>query len=321
MYGPSTFMKYIGSKTKLLDFIDEALKSSGITRIESFVDVFAGTGAVAAHVAKKYRPGRILLNDLQYYSYVLCRARFEGPKHGPLLETIVPRHGFFSEHYAGMYFTKENARRIDGWLAAIRPDDFYAKACLLDAVTKVSNTACVYENYLKNMSRRALSALVVRPVECIRFPGKIEYFNQRAEDFVPLVPDRVHDVVYLDPPYNGRKYATNYHILETIARNDRPDLRCKAKIRADATLSAFNSRRKVREVLGTVLDNWKSRCRHLCMSYNSEGIVSKEDIVTMLKQRGYGDVRVYEKEYPRFSTHASDKTKTVFEYVFVASGT
>jgi adenine-specific DNA-methyltransferase len=312
-------MKYIGSKTKLLDFIDEALKSSGITRIESFADVFAGTGAVAVHVAKKYRPEKILLNDIQYYSYVLCRARFEGPIHGvPLPESIVPRHGFFSEHYADMYFTKENARRIDGWLDEVRPDDFYAKACLLDAVTKVSNTACVYENYLKNMSRRALSALVVRPVEFFRFPGKIEYLNQRAEDLVP--DDQVYDVVYMDPPYNGRKYATNYHILETIARNDRPEVRCKAKIRADATLSAFNSRRKVREALGRVLDNWKSRCKHLCMSYNSEGIVSKEDIVTMLKQRGLRDVRVYEKEYPRFSTHALDKTKTVFEYVFVASG-
>ena len=312
-------MKYIGSKTKLLDFIDEALKSSGITMIESFADVFAGTGAVAVHVAKKYGPEKILLNDLQYYSYVLCRARFEGPKHGPLPGIIAPKHGFFSEHYADTYFTKENARRIDGWLAAIRPDDFYAKACLLDAVTKVSNTACVYENYLKDMSRRALSALVVRPVDYFVFPGKIEYFNQRAEDLVPE-GHHMYDVVYLDPPYNGRKYATNYHILETIARNDRPGLRCKAKIRADATLSAFNSRRKVREVLGTVLDNWKSRCRHLCMSYNSEGIVSKEDIVAMLKQRGYGDVRVYEKEYPRFSTHASDTSKTVFEYVFVAVG-
>ena len=33
------------------------------------------------------------------------------------------------------------------------------------------------------------------------------------------------DVVYLDPPYNERQYSANYHVLETIAKYDNPEIR------------------------------------------------------------------------------------------------
>ena len=31
------------------------------------------------------------------------------------------------------------------------------------------------------------------------------------------------DLVYLDPPYNQHRYATNYHVWETLVRWDAPD--------------------------------------------------------------------------------------------------
>ena len=37
--------------------------------------------------------------------------------------------------------------------------------------------------------------------------------------------------MYLDPPYNHRQYAPNYHILETIARYDNPKIRGKTGLR------------------------------------------------------------------------------------------
>lgn len=39
------------------------------------------------------------------------------------------------------------------------------------------------------------------------------------------------DVLYLDPPYNQRQYATNYHLLETIARYDDPEIHGKTGLR------------------------------------------------------------------------------------------
>lgn len=33
--------------------------------------------------------------------------------------------------------------------------------------------------------------------------------------------------LYLDPPYNARQYMSNYHVLETIALYDYPELKGK----------------------------------------------------------------------------------------------
>ena len=43
------------------------------------------------------------------------------------------------------------------------------------------------------------------------------------------------DILYLDPPYNNRKYDTNYHILETIALYDNPKIKGKTGIRVEDT--------------------------------------------------------------------------------------
>lgn len=44
-------------------------------------------------------------------------------------------------------------------------------------------------------------------------------------DINELIKNTSHDVVYLDPPYNERQYSANYHVLETIAKYDNPEIR------------------------------------------------------------------------------------------------
>ena len=38
-------------------------------------------------------------------------------------------------------------------------------------------------------------------------------------------------IIYADPPYTKRQYSAYYHILETIARNDRPEIGGKTGLR------------------------------------------------------------------------------------------
>ena len=42
-------------------------------------------------------------------------------------------------------------------------------------------------------------------------------FNKNSVDLVSKIKA---DIYYLDPPYNQRQYAPNYHLLETIAKYD-----------------------------------------------------------------------------------------------------
>lgn len=45
------------------------------------------------------------------------------------------------------------------------------------------------------------------------------------------VPNAAHDLVYLDPPYTKRQYASYYHILETVALGDEPEVKGVAGLR------------------------------------------------------------------------------------------
>ena len=52
--------RYLGSKTKLLSFIDSIIQKEKI-EFESFADIFAGTGTVANHFCNR---SRIIVNDI-----------------------------------------------------------------------------------------------------------------------------------------------------------------------------------------------------------------------------------------------------------------
>ena len=51
------------------------------------------------------------------------------------------------------------------------------------------------------------------------------------EDINKLASRVEGDILYLDPPYNHRQYATNYHLLETVAKYDDPKIYGKTGLR------------------------------------------------------------------------------------------
>lgn len=90
-------MNYIGSKLRLIDFIEESiyklLKENNDKRPLdklSFTDLFAGTGIVGYYFKKK--GCKIVSNDIQYYSYVLNKAIISNNSHYSFngLKGIIP---------------------------------------------------------------------------------------------------------------------------------------------------------------------------------------------------------------------------------------
>ena len=68
-------MNYIGSKKSLLGFLERSIFEIVKTDRFSFLDLFAGTGIVGHHFKKM--GCKVVANDLQYYSYVLCKNYIE----------------------------------------------------------------------------------------------------------------------------------------------------------------------------------------------------------------------------------------------------
>ena len=125
------------------------------------------------------------------------------------------------------------------------------------------------------------------------------------------------DILYLDPPYNERQYLPNYHILETIAKYDNPQIKGVTGIRHyDKEKSVFCNAKSALSALKKIAE--KAKYKSLVLSYNSEGIMKQEDIIALLSQ--YGQVTVEQFEHNRFKSNnngLSRTKKTVLEQLYI----
>jgi len=189
----------------------------------------------------------------------------------------------------------------------------------------VSNIASVYGAYLKSYKKSALKDiylngelvdnLVVDKDNSIRHVS----YNNGIIDLLKTVDLSEYEVVYMDPPnVANRSYHDNYHVLETISRNDKPEIKGKTGLRKVVdTKSRFCSKREAYDEFENVLSNIKSK--YMFISYSSESIISKENMIEMMKKTGWKDVKCYEKMYSRFKSNKNNDEKQpreIIEYIF-----
>jgi adenine-specific DNA-methyltransferase len=129
--------------------------------------------------------------------------------------------------------------------------------------------------------------------------------------------------MYLDPPYNHRQYASNYHLLETIAKYDYPKIKGKTGLREyEAQKSLYCSRTKVKTAFKDLI--LKAKSKYIFLSYNNEGLMSLDDIKEIMSLRG--KYNYFTKEYGRFKSDRdknrifkANKTMEYLHYVVCSS--
>lgn len=344
-------MNYIGRKYSLLDFLERGVVSFVPPDARRFFDVFAGTGTVGWHF--KQLGFRVIANDIQRYAYCLNRAFVQlnrapafsslrramtlpGARGGvgavlSAVNTLPPRRGFVFRHYcpggpAGRhYFSDENGRRCDGirrqieaWRHAgiLKPGEYYyLLASLIVAMDRVANTASVYAAYLKKLKATARRAFILEPIPTTGGAGRHTVHNRDGADIVGRI---ACDILYMDPPYNQRQYCTNYHVLETIAAYDRPKLSGVTGLRPyDDQRSDFCVKARAPGALEDMVR--RTRASYVFLSYNSEGLMSRKEIMDVMG--GYGKVDLRRRRYPRFRADIDRenrryKADSVTEYLF-----
>lgn len=260
-------MNYIGSKQKLLDFIEETIESvAGKKDGRVFADLFAGTGAVARRFREKNY--KVIANDIQYYSYVIIRNLVEGDFKAFVEAELVEElnllkgiDGFISKNYCPelserMYFSTGNGKRCDAIRNEIsflynqgkinREQYFNLLSALINSVDKCANTTSVYGAHLKHLKKPAQRDFIFE-IDKIPFENiKGKAYNMEAEDLICQIEG---DILYLDPPYNARQYGSNYHILETITRNDNLEIKRKTGIRTDNKKVIFVLKKRLLKLL------------------------------------------------------------------------
>lgn len=299
-------MRYIGAKTKLIDIIDEEIyKYCGDITGKSFCDIFSGTCAVGDHFQNQCN---IIANDSLYFCYILARGKLL--KHKCCFSKLgFDPFDYFNKAYTDnydcgycynnfaptvsgrQYFSDENAKFIDfirdtleDWLKSKKISEIehdYLLACLLESASKVSNVAGVYAAFLHIWDSRAVKRMIFIPVESETF-GKYnnEVFNSDVNELIKNISG---NILYLDPPYTPTQYISQYHVLETIAKNDKPITHGVGAHRDNGNqISKWCKKYYVPGELENLIAN--AKFDYIIMSYSDAGILSQKTIEAIFKR-------------------------------------
>jgi adenine-specific DNA-methyltransferase len=250
------------------------------------------------------------------------------------LNQIEPIEGFIYNNFSRggtseleiprTYFTDENARKIDAirtqietWKTqeALTDDEYFILlSCLIESASKYANTTSVYAAFLKRFKPRAQRPFELATIGLVYNERDNESYNVNSLEIAPKIDV---DILYLDPPYNERQYASNYHLLETIARYDNPDISGVVGMRdCSSQRSSFCNKVSALKDLEYVASN--SKYKYMLLSYNSEGIVSNDEILNVLDR--YGKTEVVEFGYQKFKStkeYREEKHSSVKERLYM----
>ena len=348
---------YIGNKRSLLPFIGEALgnvkKRLGREKIKIF-DAFCGSGAAARYF--KGHAELLLVNDLEPYSEAISRCYLANEDELPLKElgeihkALVRRlgeeslrKGFIAELYAPkdgdhikagerVFYTTRNAMFIDTARQYIEEIDpglrHFFIAPLLSEASIHANTAGVFKGFYKDRQTGKGCFGGADGNALSRIKGDIELpfpvwssfncpFKVFRQDANSLVFDLEEvDLAYLDPPYNQHPYGSNYFMLNLILSYKRPEVLSPVSgIPADWNRSAYNKRQEAAQAFRELAESLRSK--FLLISFNSEGFISPEEMLSILKKIGKADV--FDMPYNTFrgSRNLRERQTHVREYLYL----
>ena len=332
-------IRYIGSKARVVDSILEVL---GPPDGGTFFDLFAGTGTVASAAAKAGWP--VHINDHLYSSVVMSLSRVASTLAAPFesfggigsateyLNGAEPVHGFMWREYSPaselrvgtkrMYFTEQNAAKIDGIRCEIsrlvaeqrvsKLEEKLLLATLMRSANAIANTAGTYGCFLSKWQRQSKVDLRLEPLSLLETHSEAAYTIGDASD----VSTSAVDTVYLDPPYTKRQYAAYYHVLETIALGDEPEVHGVCGIRPwRHKASDYCYKRKAASALARLISGLSAR--RVLLSYSSQAHVPLDELQEVLS--GVGRVnRISLESIGRYRPNevASKAGKSVTEIIF-----
>ncbi|OQC60185.1 MAG: Modification methylase FokI [Bacteroidetes bacterium ADurb.Bin012] len=336
-------MNYIGSKKSLLQFLEESIYQIVDKKDFTFLDLFAGTGIVGQHFKSKghkvtandlqyysFVLNKNYIENHQILKFIKLENELEDLKNidykkradfvCKYLDNLELKEGFVYKNYClggtknnefeRQYFSDENGKKVDTirekieeWKNENKINDneyYFLLATLIENIDKVANTASVYGAFLKQLKKSAQQNFSMKPANFVLNDNEHNVYNEDIENLIETVQG---DVLYLDPPYNHRQYAPNYHLLETIAKYDNPKIKGKTGLRDySEQKSKFSQKKDVLKSFENIIQ--KAKVKYIFLSYNNEGLMTEEEVKAIMSKRGkYG---VFKKEYSRFK---ADKTE------------
>lgn len=301
--------RYIGSKSRIVEKIIKIIgkpQKSGC-----FIDAFSGTGCISAQAANI--GWKIKANDILNSAVIMTTAgllcyeditfkEFGGYKEViSFLNNLKGTNGFFWKEYSPAsknfqtherrYFTEYNAKKIDAisriihkWKKEKKITDFefaLLMADVISATNDVANIAGTYGCFLSKWTDQSQKKLQL--TERALRQNKVEFSATNLDAF--SVESTPNDIIYFDPPYTKRQYASYYHILETLVIGDKPQIEGVAGLRPWKNKSSvFCYKTKAHKALVDLISAQKAH--RVILSYSDEGHVNLDELSSDLKKIG-----------------------------------
>lgn len=313
--------RYLGNKHSLSRFIRKTVDEN-CKNVNIVVDIFSGTGAVANIFKDKV----LITNDLLYSNYISNYAWFGSEKYSSkkIIELIYDynqiktiENNYMRKNFADTFFSADDCSKI-GYVREDIEEKHKNKeinfkeyailiTSLLYAMDKIANTVGHYDAYRKNTGfQKSLVLNVLLPEEMIN-SNNICY-NLDANELIKNIKG---DLLYLDPPYNSRQYCDAYHLLENVARWEKPEVYGVARKMDRTSIKSDYCMVTATKAFQELIE--KADTKYILLSYNnmsdkgndrSNAKISDEDIMRILSKKG--KVAIFESDYKSFSTGKSD---------------
>ncbi len=358
-YLTDQLIPYIGNKRKLLPLIYDAINRTGL-RGGTFFDAFAGSGVVSR--LAKLAGFRVISNDWEPYAekinqaYIATNTPPEFSRLGGLdgaiasLNSLAGTRGYIATHYCPaddehydpeterMFYTQQNGRLIDAireriadWRASGVIDsreEAVLLASLIYQASYCSNTSGVFKGFHRGWGGATKTAWYrIRSHLTLGAPVLFDngLDNIVLKEDAAAVANKIEcDIAYLDPPYNQHQYGANYHLLNTVALWDRPEITerishgNKAAIRKDWRTERRSDYCHRATALGAFSDLvCRLKADWILVSYSTEGIIPIEDLLGALGERG--ELSVVVRRYKRYRVSSQRPSPKPHTTEFVAA--
>jgi adenine-specific DNA-methyltransferase len=332
--------RYLGNKTKLADWI-LGVVSQVLPKSASIADPMCGTAAMSMAFARSgysvTAADALTFPVVHAQSRLLAKATPEfaafGGYEGALawMRSVEPEPGYFHREFSAdgrpangrsprLYFSGRNAAHIDALRVGIRSlrdagdlteiEHSVLLHHLILATNAVANITGTYGYFRSELSQAAMRPPAFEPLRFENTPGHHKVLQGQVETVGPTLGT---DAVYLDPPYTKRQYAGNYHVLETLAREDEPEAIGDGGLRPwREQASNFCYKRMAGQAFRETLKRIDTR--HVFISYSEDGQVSKTELESILSD--FGRVTMHELPHPRFRSNDRVKDGGVLERLY-----
>ncbi len=317
--------RYTGCKMKLTKWIKQVINEN-CKKVDSFCDIFAGTGVVTSSVINDF--SKFYINDFLFSNEVIYKAFYMKENYSEsklyeylsrfnALDAASIEDNYVSENFGDKFFSYDDAKIIGEIRQIIENERENVNekeysvllASLLYSCDRSSNTCGHYDAYMKKSNiRNSFKYELISPI--IKNVSDKREINIARKDANQLAKEISCDVVYIDPPYSSRQYSRFYHVLETLTKWDKPELFGTAMKPKEENMSEF-CKSKALDAFKELI--YSLKCKYIIVSYNntydsksksSKNKMTLEEIKYVLENKG--ETQVYKKAHKAFNAGKTD---------------